>query len=76
MPATRIIPLTLMVSAVALASLLRPELRSRFDRAIARVKLWRDRQRQRAALRSLDETRLKDIGVTRAAAERESRRHD
>ena len=76
MPATRIIPLTLMVSAVALASLLRPELRSRVDRAIARVKLWRDRQRQRAALRSLDDNRLKDIGVTRAAAERESRRHD
>ena len=76
MLAARIIPLTLMVSAVALASLLRPELRSRVGRAFARVKLWRDRQRQRAALRSLDDDRLKDIGVTRAAAERECRRHD
>lgn len=76
MLAARIIPLTLMVSAVALASLLRPELRSRFDRAFARLKLWRDCQRQRAALRSPDDDRLKDIGVTRAAAERDGRRHD
>lgn len=76
MPAAQIIPLTLMVSAIGLAALVRPALRLQVDRAFARVKLWRYRQRQRAALRSLDDDRLKDIGVTRAAAEREGRRYD
>ena len=37
---------------------------------------WADRQRQRAALARLDDRMLMDIGVTRAEAEAEARRHD
>ncbi|MGQ0567848.1 MAG: DUF1127 domain-containing protein [Gemmobacter sp.] len=76
MPVAPIIPLTLVVSAVGLAALVRPALRSRIDRAFVLLQLWHDRQRQRAVLRSLDDDRLRDIGLTRAAAEREGRCHD
>lgn len=76
MPSTPLIPLTLIVSSVALASLLRPPLRSQVDRAIARVQLWHNRQHQRAVFRSLDDDRLRDIGLTRSAAEREGQRYD
>lgn len=37
---------------------------------------WQDRQRQRAALRALDARLLRDVGLSRAQAEREARRHD
>nr|WP_235019327.1 DUF1127 domain-containing protein [Tabrizicola flagellatus] len=35
-----------------------------------------DRQRQRAALARLDDRMLRDIGLTRAEADAEARRHD
>ncbi len=76
MPAAQVIPLTLMVSAIGLAALVRPALRLQVDRALARLQLWHDRQRQRAVLRSLDDDRLRDIDLTRAAAESEGQRHD
>jgi uncharacterized protein YjiS (DUF1127 family) len=41
--------------------------------AAAALGTWRERARQRRALRRLDERLLRDIGVTRAAAEREAR---
>jgi uncharacterized protein YjiS (DUF1127 family) len=37
---------------------------------------WADRQRQRAALARLEDRMLADIGVTRAEAAAECRRHD
>lgn len=37
---------------------------------------WQDRQRQRAALRALDDRLLADVGIDRAAAGREGRRLD
>ncbi|MCW5729577.1 MAG: DUF1127 domain-containing protein [Alphaproteobacteria bacterium] len=41
-----------------------------FDRLLA----WQDRARERAALASLDERMLKDIGLSRSEAEREAAR--
>lgn len=76
MSAAPIIPLTLIVSAIGLTALLRPAMRSRIDRVFARRQLRRDRQRQRVVLRRLDEDQLRDIGLTRAAADREGRRLD
>lgn len=53
------------------APAIRPGLLVRlFDRLLA----WQDRARERAALASLDERTLKDIGLTRADAEREAAR--
>lgn len=42
----------------------------------SRVMVWADRQRQRAALARLEDRMLDDIGVTRAEASAECRRHD
>lgn len=44
--------------------------------APSRLLAWADRQRQRAALARLDDRMLADIGLTRAEAEAEARRHD
>ncbi|MCW5752681.1 MAG: DUF1127 domain-containing protein [Alphaproteobacteria bacterium] len=41
-----------------------------FDRLLT----WQDRARERAALASLDERMLKDIGISRHEAEREAAR--
>lgn len=37
---------------------------------------WHERQRQRARLAGLDDARLADLGLTRAEALAEARRHD
>lgn len=42
----------------------------------SRLLAWADRQRQRAALARLEGRMLDDIGVTRAEALAEARRHD
>jgi len=42
----------------------------------SRLMAWADRQRQRAALARLEGRMLDDIGVTRAEAIAEARRHD
>lgn len=42
----------------------------------SRLMAWADRQRQRAALARLEGRLLDDIGVTRAEAIAEARRHD
>ena len=42
--------------------------------ACARLLRWHQLSRERRALLALDERMLKDIGVTRAEAEREARR--
>ena len=44
--------------------------------AQSRLLGWADRQRQRAALARLEDRMLDDIGVTRAQAAAECRRHD
>lgn len=44
--------------------------------APSRLLAWADRQRQRAALARLEGCLLDDIGVTRAEAIAEARRHD
>lgn len=43
-------------------------------RAIATVALWHQRYRQRQALARLDDWQLRDIGISREAAVRESRK--
>lgn len=43
-------------------------------RAVATVALWRQRYRQRQQLGRLDDWELEDIGITRDAAMRESRK--
>jgi len=45
-----------------------------FARAAAALWLWRERARERRALRGLDDHQLADIGVTRAEAEAEGRK--
>jgi uncharacterized protein YjiS (DUF1127 family) len=42
--------------------------------AVARLLRWHELARQRRALLTLDDRMLKDIGITRAAAEREASR--
>jgi uncharacterized protein YjiS (DUF1127 family) len=42
--------------------------------AVARLLLWHELARQRRTLRTLDDRMLKDIGITRAEAEREATR--
>ncbi len=44
----------------------------RFAGVFNRLLLWQERASQRQALSSLDDRMLRDIGVTRAEAERES----
>jgi uncharacterized protein YjiS (DUF1127 family) len=59
-------------AALALAGRCLPDPGAR----IAAVKRWHDRQRQRVALRALDDRLLRDVGLSRAQAEAEGRRHD
>lgn len=40
----------------------------------ATLQLWREKSRQRRALRDLDEHQLADVGITRWDAEREARK--
>ena len=40
--------------------------------ALRRIAIWRARARQRRALAMLDDTRLRDIGLTREQAEAEA----
>jgi uncharacterized protein YjiS (DUF1127 family) len=47
---------------------------SRFGRIAAVFALWSQRRRTRAALRALPEHMLRDIGLTRSAADAEARR--
>lgn len=53
---------------------LRPGLAARLLRAVELVLGWQELARQRRALFTLDERLLKDIGITRADAEREASR--
>jgi uncharacterized protein YjiS (DUF1127 family) len=48
-----------------------PRLVRTLARALARVWLWHERTRQRAQLARLDDSLLRDIGVSRDAAEAE-----
>ena len=58
----------------ALPLRLRPRLAAWTRRAIELVLGWQEVARQRRALLALDEHLLKDIGITRADAEREASR--
>jgi uncharacterized protein YjiS (DUF1127 family) len=44
------------------------------SRAIAQMRIWIDRSRQRRALAELDDRLLRDIAITRAQAKRASAR--
>ncbi len=48
-----------------------PTGRTLVDRLIATIRDWRMRRAGRLVLREMDEHRLRDIGLTRAEAERE-----
>jgi uncharacterized protein YjiS (DUF1127 family) len=48
--------------------------RGRFDRALSSLRRWLDRADQRAALNDLDDYLLRDIGITRAEAQAETRK--
>jgi uncharacterized protein YjiS (DUF1127 family) len=48
--------------------------RNLFGRAVAQVRVWIDRSRQRHALGELDDRLLRDIAITRAQARREAAR--
>jgi len=54
------------------------EARHKIRRSVAGVaatlQLWREKSRQRRALRDLDEHQLADVGITRWDAEREARK--
>jgi uncharacterized protein YjiS (DUF1127 family) len=50
------------------------QLASRADRAITTLLRWQELARERRALMRLDDHMLKDIGITRADAQRESER--
>jgi uncharacterized protein YjiS (DUF1127 family) len=51
-----------------------PAIRPWAAAALDRLLGWRERARQRRALLALDDRMLKDIGITRADAEREASR--
>ena len=63
-----------LVARKALPLRLRPGLAAWTGRAIELVLGWQEVARQRRALLALDERVLKDIGITRADAEREASR--
>lgn len=50
-------------------------LASRWSQGIALIKLWRERARQRQTLASLSDNDLKDLGLSRADAYAEGRKH-
>jgi uncharacterized protein YjiS (DUF1127 family) len=50
------------------------QLASRADRAITTLLRWQELARERRALMRLDDHMLKDIGITRADAQREAER--
>lgn len=66
-----------MLRDITLGSALAPRargLRARLWAVANLVALWRQRRRTRAALRDLPEHMLRDIGLTRSAADAEARR--
>lgn len=52
----------------------RLSMRDRMEHLWYRLEQWRERSRQRRALLNLDDRLLRDIGVSRADAEREGRK--
>lgn len=71
-----VVPLSVLFGVVGVAALAWSAQSDRIADPLRRFTQWRDRQRQRAALRELDARLLRDVGLSRDQAEREGRRHD
>lgn len=67
---------SLVVSVAGFAAIILPACRSACAATLSRLLAWEARQKQRAALRSLDDRLLRDVGLTRPEAEQEAMRHD
>lgn len=71
-----VVPLSILFGVNGAGAILISAWRPRSARLLGRLLRWQDRQRQRAALLDLDARLLRDVGLSRAQAEREGRRHD